>query len=186
MLGCFLQMIFCMACGLSQTGAQLILFRMFSGLATSFCLPTAVSLISENFPPGKTKNIAFATMGGGQPIGFGLGLTLGGIFADTIGWNWGFHSIAIVNGLLLLLAMWQLPPKPKNAPPISSRRLIFGIDWVGAISISTSLGMLSYVLAYVESNNTCIAKITDSKQRHNGPRNQNQGASQHFTTTYID
>jgi MFS family permease len=150
LLGCFLQTIFSMACGLSVTGTQLILFRIFSGLATSFCLPTAVSLVSENFPPGRMKNIAFAAMGGGQPIGYGVGLTIGGAFADTAGWKWGFHAVAIVNAVLFLLASWQLPPKPKNAPPVSWKRLAFDIDWVGAIGISSSLGMLSYVLAYVK------------------------------------
>ena len=147
LLGCALQVIFSMACGLSQTGTQLIVFRIFSGLATSCCLPTAISLIMECFRPGKRRNIAFAIMGGAQPIGFGLGLTVGGIFADTVGWKWGFHSVALVNAALLALAFWQLPSHPKNNLHAPWRRFVFGIDWVGALSISISLGMLSYVLA---------------------------------------
>jgi MFS family permease len=149
LLGCFLQSIFSMACGLSQTGPQLISFRVLSGLATSLCLPSAVSIISENFPSGKLRNIAFSLMGGGQPIGFGIGLTLGGVFADTVGWPWGFHAVAIINTVVLVLGIWQLPMKDKNALPVSWKRLAFDVDWVGALTASPSLALLSYVLAYL-------------------------------------
>lgn len=150
LLGCFTQGIFSMASGLSTTGTTLIIFRIFSGLATSLCLPSAVSLISENFYPGRLQNLAFACMGGGQPIGYGLGLTLGGVFTDTVGWPWSFHFVAIVNAIVLVFAAWQLPVKSANAPPVTWNGLAFKIDWIGAVIISTSLGLISYILACVE------------------------------------
>lgn len=70
-----------MACLLSATGTQLILFRVISEL----CLPSAMSLISEYFPAGMLRNLAFAFMGGGQPVGFGLGIICGGVIADSAG-----------------------------------------------------------------------------------------------------
>ncbi|CAI7666496.1 unnamed protein product [Penicillium palitans] len=73
------------------------------------CLPSAVSIVSENFSPGKLRNLAFSFIGGGQPIGFGLGMLMGGVCADTIGWRWGFHSAAIANRIAFLLSWWQLP-----------------------------------------------------------------------------
>lgn len=36
-------------------------------------------------------------MAGGQPIGFGVGILVGGILTDTIGWRWGFYTAAIAN-----------------------------------------------------------------------------------------
>lgn len=149
LLGCFTQGIFSFACGLSRTGTELIIFRILSGLAVSLCLPSAVSLITENFYPGKLQNLAFGCMGGGQPIGFGLGLTLGGVFTDTVGWPWTFHCVAIANATVLVLAGWQLPSKSANTAPVTWRRLAFEIDWIGATFISTSLAMISYLLAYV-------------------------------------
>lgn len=74
-----------MACLLSATGTQLILFRVISGLATSLCLPSAMSLISGYFPAGMLRNLAVAFMGGGQPVGFGLGIICGGVIADSAG-----------------------------------------------------------------------------------------------------
>lgn len=98
-----------MACLLSATGTQLILFRVISGLATSLCLPSAMSLISEYFPAGMLRNLAFAFMGGGQPVGFGFGIQCGGVIADSAGWRLGFYSAAIANTFAVLSSWWQIP-----------------------------------------------------------------------------
>lgn len=148
LLGCFLQCAFTLACGLSKTATQLIMFRGFSGVAASFCLPSTVSIISNAFPAGRRRSLTFASMGGGLNFGFGIGLTLGGVFADTIGWRWGFYLAAMLNLIMLLSAAWYLPKDPEGIPPVSWHRLTTRIDWVGAIVASSSLAMLSYVLAY--------------------------------------
>ena len=74
LVGCVLQAGFVLGCGLSQTTTQIILFRGLSGIALSFCLPSAVAIITRSFV-GKRRDFAFAAMGGGQPIGFAVGLT---------------------------------------------------------------------------------------------------------------
>lgn len=88
-------------------------------------------------------------MGGAQPIGFGIGLTLGGVFTSTIGWQWGFYTAAILNLVMLVLAAWQLPKSTQTASQVW-QRLAFDIDWIGAIIASASLAMLSYVITYVK------------------------------------
>ncbi|KAB8227943.1 MFS general substrate transporter [Aspergillus alliaceus] len=156
--GCFLQSIFSMACGLAHSGTQLIIFRVISGIAASLCLPSAMSIITEHFPSGKFRNIALALMGSGQPIGFGVGLLLGGVFADTVGWRWGFYSAAIANSPVLLLSVQQLPGKDKQEG-IIWRRLVFGIDWIGALAASVGLALLSYALAVINDD---VSKIRDA------------------------
>jgi MFS family permease len=126
----------------------MIVFRGFAGVAISFCLPSAVSIITSTFPEGKSRNIAFASMGGGQPIGFSFGLVLGGIFADTIGWRWGFHLCAIVNTIILVIAFFGLPRLSDKQTQVFYR-LRTEIDWVGIALGSTSLALLSYCFAYV-------------------------------------
>lgn len=86
--GSYLFVIFTIALGFAKTGIQVIMFRMLLGVAISMCLPTAVSLITNTFPKGPWRNVAFAMNGMGQPLGYALGLVLGGIFTDTIGWRW--------------------------------------------------------------------------------------------------
>ena len=90
LLGCFLQCAFTLACGLSKTATQLIVFRGFSGVAASFCLPSTVSIINNAFPAGRRRSLTFASMGGGLNFGFGIGLTLGGVWRNKV-----FTSICI-------------------------------------------------------------------------------------------
>ncbi|KAL8746796.1 MAG: hypothetical protein Q9190_001241 [Brigantiaea leucoxantha] len=156
LLGSFLQTVTSLACGLSKTGAQLIVFRAFSGIATSCSLPSAVSIINDAFVPGRSRNLAFAAMGGGQPVGFGLGLTVGGVLAGSIGWQWAFHMTAILNFITLSLSAWQLPRTVGAVEEVSWTRLKTDIDWLGAIIASSSLAMLSYVLAAVTSDTSSM------------------------------
>jgi Major Facilitator Superfamily len=87
-VGSYLFVVFTIALGFARTGIQVIIFRMLLGVAISMCLPTAVSLITNTFPKGPWRNVAFAMNGMGQPLGYATGLVLGGIFTDTIGWRW--------------------------------------------------------------------------------------------------
>ncbi|KAG9664573.1 integral membrane protein, partial [Aureobasidium melanogenum] len=156
--GCFLQCFMTLACGLSKNTAQIIVFRSFSGIAASFCLPSAVSLINEVFPPGKERNITFAMMGGAQPFGFGIGMVLGGVFTGTIGWQWGFHVAAIINFFMFILAAWQLPPTPSAHKHHIWSRLATDIDWLGLILASGFLAMLSYVISVLTGDLTVMRK----------------------------
>ncbi|KAL2829864.1 major facilitator superfamily domain-containing protein [Aspergillus pseudoustus] len=138
---------FTLACGLAQTGNQLIAFRTLLGISVAMCLPCAVSLMTRTFPPGKYRNLGFASMGMGQPLGYSVGLILGGVFADSIGWRYGYYISAILNALLSVLAFWSLPrEKPKTEPLLQGLKRI---DWVGAPIISVSLALLSFVLAQI-------------------------------------
>ncbi|KAL4887269.1 major facilitator superfamily domain-containing protein [Aspergillus karnatakaensis] len=154
--GSVLFAVFTLACGLAQTGNQLIAFRTLLGIAISMCLPCAVSLMTRTFPPGKARNMGFASMGMGQPLGYSVGLILGGLFADTIGWRYGYYISAIINAVFSGLAFWSLPrEKPKT---VSLLKGLSGIDWVGAPIISVSLALLSFVLAQITESYHMISE----------------------------
>ena len=146
LLGCLLQSAFTLACGLAKSGFQLLFFRALAGVAIAFCLPSAVSLITSYFPHGQKRNFAFAMMGAGQPIGFSVGLVVGGVLADGPGWRVGFYIAAAINTGFLALAIFGLP-KPVEPTRLSLSRLRTEIDWPGALILSTALGLLSYVFA---------------------------------------
>ncbi|KAL9630745.1 MAG: hypothetical protein Q9204_004565 [Flavoplaca sp. TL-2023a] len=156
LVGNFLQTFTSLACGLSKSGVQLIVFRAFAGVAASLCLTSAVSIINDAFVPGRGRNLAFASMGGGQPVGFGLGLTLGGALTSSIGWAWGFYLSAILNGIVFALSMWQLPEGVGKVESVTWKRLGEEIDWIGALMISAALAMLSYILAIVSTDSSEI------------------------------
>ncbi|EGY19867.1 puromycin resistance protein pur8 [Verticillium dahliae VdLs.17] len=126
--GSFLFIVFTVAVGLAQTGLQLILFRTMLGVAISICLPTA-------------------------PLGYALGLVLGGIFTDTIGWRWAYHMMAGINLCLSLASIWSLPSVRQASEKRWTRRLVKDLDWVGALIMSVALGgLLLYVLAMTSSS----------------------------------
>ena len=148
LLGCFLQGIFVLACGFARSGIDLIMFRAMQGISQSLCLPTAVSIITSAFPNGQRRNLGLAFMGAGQALGFSIGLVLGGLFVDSVGWRAGYYMCAAANFALLGVSFWGIP-QDRQRPPFSWQILLKGIDWVGAILASTCLGLLSYVLALV-------------------------------------
>lgn len=129
----------------------MILFRGLSGVAASFCLPSAVSIITASFT-GRNRDMAFAFMGGGQPAGFILGLVLGGVLTDLGSWRSGFYISAGVTAFTLMLTLWSLPAGRGASEPTWKQkwsRTACEIDWTGAIISSTFLGSLSYVLMLV-------------------------------------
>jgi MFS family permease len=145
--GCGLLVVFTLGCGLAKTGIQLIMFRAFQGIAISFCLPSAVSIITSSFPTGQRRNISFACLGAAQPVGFSVGLVLGGVFVDSIGWRYGYFMGVIANASIFVGALFGLPKDTRNVLPVTWKRVAYDIDWVGAITASTSLGLMSYVFA---------------------------------------
>lgn len=82
---------FTLGCLLVRTGNELIAFHALQGIAMAFAMPTAVGLITSNFPTGRGRNIAFACLGGGSPIGFALGVVLNGLFVYSIGRRHGCY-----------------------------------------------------------------------------------------------
>ncbi|KIY00901.1 uncharacterized protein Z520_03567 [Fonsecaea multimorphosa CBS 102226] len=155
LLGCLLQCAFTLACGLAQSNLQLLFFRALAGVAIAFCLPSAVSLITSYFPHGQRRNFAFAMMGAGQPVGFSIGLVVGGILTDGPGWRAGFYIAAAINAVLFVLAVTGLP-KPAQPTQMSVKRLATEIDWPGALILSTTLGLFSYVFAVLTGNVSSI------------------------------
>lgn len=152
LLGALLQSAFAMGAGLSANPTQLIALRAAAGIAAAFCLPSTVGVAAHAFPATispRRRSFAFAAMGGGQAVGFGLGLVVGGVCADTIGWRWGFHFTAILNTAVLALSLWALPVDVDGGSlgRAAFARLAHDVDWCGAMLVSAALALLSYVLA---------------------------------------
>jgi MFS family permease len=152
-VGCTLLGVCTLACGFSRTGIQLVLFRAFQGVATAIHLPCSVSLVTQYVPSGKARNIGFACLGLAMPLGFSIGLVLGGVLVDTVGWRLGYY---VTGGVMLVQAAagFKVIP-PANKTQNVRSKLLNEIDWFGAMIACASLAMFSYVLAILsaDSNN---------------------------------
>lgn len=83
------------ACGLAQNFAHLFLARLGVGIGEAGGVAPAYSLISDFFPPNQRAR-ALALYSFGIPVGSAIGIVLGGILNDLIGWRAAF----IIVGLL--------------------------------------------------------------------------------------
>lgn len=111
------------------------------------CLPTAASITTSSFLPGRWRNQAFACQGMAQPLGYALGLILGGVSTDTIGWRLGFYISAALNVALFLCAFFALPVPEHAKGKALLHRLWHEVDLIGGLTLGTSLGLLSYVFS---------------------------------------
>lgn len=150
--GASLMIAFTLGCGLAKTGIQLIMFRAFSGIALSLCLPSATSMITKTFPVGRGRNTAFACFGAGQPLGFSFGLVLAGVLVQTIEWRACYYIVTGVTFIFFIAAVWLLPLDDRK--PLTLRNNGQSIDWIGAAMASSSLGLFSYVLAVVTASSS--------------------------------
>ena len=154
--GCGFLSAFTLGTSLARTGTQLIVFRALQGIAMSMCMPTSISLITNSFPPGRRRNMAFAFFGGGFPIGFALGLVLGGILVDFISWRFGYYISCVINVLMFVGAFFSLSAPEATEHQNLRKRLLKDIDWIGITIASACIAMLSYVFAQVTSSTTTI------------------------------
>ena len=152
--GAFLLTLTTIACGVCKTGLELILFRAAQGVAMSLCLPSSVLLITSNIPTGTYRNTAFACLGAGQPVGFSIGLVIGGIFVQEVSWRYGYYIGAVLTFIIFIVSIFGVPAENSSESQSSStilQRLKTEIDWMGCLLLSTSLGMFSYVLSILAS-----------------------------------
>ncbi|KAH7134153.1 MFS transporter [Dactylonectria macrodidyma] len=156
LLGSVLYTATTLAVGLARSGAELIAFRALQGVAMALCMPTAVSVITKTFPSGKMRNVAFATFGGGSPLGFATGLVLGGVFVQVSGWRTAFYMAAGINAATTLLAWFTLP----RTTPVENMRhhFVHGFDWVGVVSANACLAILSYIFAQITYSGRTMAR----------------------------
>ncbi|WOI52156.1 MFS transporter [Parvularcula sp. LCG005] len=86
-------------CGLAMSFWQLFLARVGVGVGEAGGVAPAYSLISDYFPEDKRAR-ALSIYSFGIPIGSAIGIVLGGVLLDLIGWRYAFFIVGIL-GLLV-------------------------------------------------------------------------------------
>lgn len=94
-------------CGLAQNYLQLLLARIGVGVGEAGCTPAAHSLIADKVPPERRASaLAFYSLG--IPLGGLLGMVIGGVLADTVGWRGAFIWVGLPGILLALFVAFML------------------------------------------------------------------------------
>lgn len=107
-LGIAIFVVASLAGGLGQTTEMLIIARAAQGLGAAMAAPNALALISTTFPDRKMRDTALSLYGAMSALGLVIGLLLGGVLTNTLGWRWVFF-INIPIGLLVFLGSRTLP-----------------------------------------------------------------------------
>lgn len=98
---------FTMLCGGAQNFVQLCLARLGVGFGEAGCTPSAHSIIADDTPP-KDRSFALAFYAMGTPLGGLLGLIIGAVVADQMGWRWAFVVAGAPGMLFAVLVMTTL------------------------------------------------------------------------------
>lgn len=102
-------------CGIAGNFLQLFLARIGVGVGEAGCTPASHSLISDYVPREKRAS-ALATFSLGIPAGSLIGMTVGGLIADSFGWRAAFLVVGIPGVVLGLVALFTLPEPRRSAP----------------------------------------------------------------------
>lgn len=133
--------------GLSRNGYELVVLRALQGVGLALHLSSAVSIITQVLPHGRGRNFAFSCLGLSQPLGFSLGLVIGGILVDTIGWRAGWYLSGGITLFFTLVGLWALPKSEPHRYTGRLHNIKTNIDWVGAGLASAFMALLCYLLA---------------------------------------
>jgi MFS transporter, DHA2 family, multidrug resistance protein len=133
-------------CGMAQSLAALIVFRILQGLGGGGMAPSEQAILADTFPPEKRAQ-AFALYGVAVIVAPTIGPTLGGWITDNFTWHWIFLINVPVGIMSLALVQWLVVE-----PPVLERerreRLKGGlkVDWIGFVLVAMALGCLEIVL----------------------------------------
>ncbi|GIF71573.1 MFS transporter [Asanoa siamensis] len=130
--------------GLAPTPVVLLVARAVQGLGGALVFPSTLALINTTFPEGPERNRAVAVWGGTGAAGLVVGVLLGGVLTQGLGWEAVFFVNVPLAGLALLLAFVLIPADRGRE---AGRRF----DLPGALT--AALGITLFVFALVQGPN---------------------------------
>ena len=124
--------------GFATSQAWLLTARAVQGVGGAVIAPTALALITTNFPEGGERNRAFGVYAAMAGAGSAAGLLLGGILTTYLSWRW----VLFVNVPIGILVAAAAPRVLAESPRRPGR-----IDVAGAITGTGGIALLVYGLS---------------------------------------
>ena len=88
--------------------------RAVQGLGAAMIAPAALSILSTTFAEGNERNKALAVWGAVSGAGGAVGVLLGGVLTQYVGWEWVFFVNAPIGLAAILLAPRLLQREPRR------------------------------------------------------------------------
>ncbi|MBV9349541.1 MAG: MFS transporter [Patescibacteria group bacterium] len=96
--------------GISQSATMLIVLRALQGLAAAFMSPAALSIVLSVFEEGPKRGLALGLWSTVATGGAAMGLLVGGLLTQFLGWQWNFF-INVPIGIVMLVAIARIVPR---------------------------------------------------------------------------
>jgi EmrB/QacA subfamily drug resistance transporter len=125
--------------GFAANQGELIAARAAQGLGAAIISPSALSIVTNLFRDGAERNKALGVWGAVVGSAGAVGVLLGGILTDGLGWEW----VLWVNVPVSLIA---LALTPGLIPESRSESTTRHFDAAGAVSVTAGLSLLAYAL----------------------------------------
>ena len=141
-----------LAAGFAGTQGQLIAARAAQGLGAAIISPSALSIITTIFRDGAERNKALGAWGAVAGSGGAVGVLLGGVLTEGLGWEW----VLWVNVPVALITLAFTPGLiPESRAETATRHF----DLTGAVTITAGLSILVYALLDAASSGWGSTKI---------------------------
>ncbi len=130
---------FSLLCGLAWSAGVLVVARMFQGAAAAILSPSVFSITTVTFEEGSERNKALGVLGAIAGSGAAIGVLLGGILTEYVGWEWVFFvNVPIGVGALFFVRRYV---RESKAPDLARH-----FDAWGATTITAGLILLVFGL----------------------------------------
>ncbi|MBT2488959.1 MFS transporter [Streptomyces sp. ISL-96] len=119
--------------------ASFLAGRALQGLGAAAIVPTGMSLLTTTFPEGPQRDRALGISGTLLSLGFTVGMVLGGVMTDTLGWRSTMGLLAVAAVIVLVLTPGLLSESRHSERP--------RLDIPGAVTVTAGLLALIYALS---------------------------------------
>lgn len=128
--------------GFASTATMLIALRAVQGIAAALMSPAALSIILTSFPEGNERNRALAYWSIVATGGASVGLLLGGVLTQFLGWQWNFF-VNVPVGLVVAFLILRIVPKHEQEESDTT------LDLPGAVL--ATFGLMLFVFGMSEA-----------------------------------
>jgi EmrB/QacA subfamily drug resistance transporter len=128
-----------LAGGVAQSDVLLVAARLIQGIGAAIMLPAALSTLTTTFVSPSDRHKALGAWGAIGGLASAMGVFLGGVLSDTLGWRWVFFVNLPVCLIVLRATLRLIPPDHK------AKRLT-NFDLRGALLATAGMLLLVYTI----------------------------------------
>src|SRR4051794_12052783 len=128
--------------GLAPSAALLVGARALQGVGAASMTPAALAILMTTFREGAERNKALGAWGAVGASGGTIGLLLGGVLTETVGWEWIFFLNVPIGAAVIALS-------PVLLDETRAAGGVRRFDLAGAATVTAGLSLLVY--AFVDA-----------------------------------